>query len=172
MARTKGKVAEREVAKLLCGWWSKVEPECSFVRTPSSGGWSSPQVRAEYRACADIMTTAQRFPFAVEVKRREAWSEEQLSKCRASPVWGWWAQACRQASEADLVAMLWFRRNRGPWRVLVPERWAAEHLLSHHVRIDISWFASDMAKRVLEPANHPVCYLAESLLERDPRIAL
>ena len=74
MGSSKGKVAEREVARLLSEWWGQLEPGAQFVRTPCSGGWSSREVRTGFRASGDIMTTAVRFSFTVESKRREGWS--------------------------------------------------------------------------------------------------
>lgn len=65
------------------------------------------------------MTTARRFPFAVEVKRREGWSWRELLAGRRSPVWGWWDQACKQADEAHADPMLWFRHNREEWTVMM-----------------------------------------------------
>ena len=46
---------------------------------------------------------------AVEVKRTE----------KAS-VPAWWRQAVEQASDAGLVPVLFWRRNRKPWRIFVP----------------------------------------------------
>ena len=133
VGRSKGKVAERDVAALLADWWGSLEPGCSFIRTPLSGGWQSqaPTVRAEFRACGDIMTTARRFPWCIEVKRREGWAWHPLLAGKASPVLGWWVQAMRDASLAQLAPMLWFRRNREPWYVMldaVPQGVARRHL--------------------------------------------
>lgn len=125
MAREKGKVAEREVAALLAEWWAPLEPGCSFLRTPMSGGWQAPAVRAEFRACGDIMTTAKRFPWCVEVKRREGWAWGPLLAGRPSPVLKWWAQASRDATAAGLGTMLWFRHNNESWWVML----RAEELL-------------------------------------------
>lgn len=111
MGRNKGNAAEREVARKLEAWWVKVEPEAKFVRTPLSGGWSTPQVRRDFRASGDIMTTAERFPFAVEVKRREGWSLATFVAGKRSPVWGWWREAQAEAAELRAEPMLWIRRN-------------------------------------------------------------
>lgn len=119
MARTKGKVAEREVAALLAKWWAPLEPGCAFVRTPASGGWQAPAVRAEFRACGDIMTTASRFPWCVEVKRREGWAWGPLLAGKPSPVLKWWSQASRDAQAAELSPMLWFRHNNESWWVML-----------------------------------------------------
>ena len=122
-SRTKGCVNEREVAGMLESWWQGVEPGCSFVRTPSSGGWSTPKVRAEFRASGDVMTTAKRFPFGVEVKRREGFVWSTVVAGKASPVWSWWMQTGKAALEQlESVPMLWMRRNGERWRVMLPER--------------------------------------------------
>lgn len=166
MARTKGKVAEREVAALMQTWWTQIEPEARFVRTPMSGGWGAPAVRTEFRASGDLMTTSSIFPFTVEVKRREGWNMKWFAAGKMSPVWGWWRQSQVQAKELGKEPMLWFRRNRQPWLVLIslgymltrkrlPQpflRWTHEELGG----IDIGY-------RV------PVCFYAETLLSMHPR---
>src|SRR4051812_33410532 len=100
-SRAKGNVAEREVAGLLKVWWLPVEPDAEFIRTPLSGGWGGPKLRGEFRASGDLMTTAKRFPFVVEVKRREAWVMKNVLKGQPSPVWGWWRQAQVAALELE-----------------------------------------------------------------------
>lgn len=122
--RAKGAAAENEVARMLAEWWVQLEPGCVFKRTPQSGGWSRPDARAEFRTSGDLVTTAKHFPFVVEVKRRERFSDQYLQG-RASPVWEWWRQAQRQAAEQgpEAVPLLVFRRNREPWRALVSEAW-------------------------------------------------
>jgi hypothetical protein len=125
-ARNKGCGGEREVCKLLAEWWQPYEPDCVFVRTPGSGGWGGGSFRhrlmkADMHSSGDIMTTAKRFPFSVEVKRNESWSEKQLAGCRTSPVWKWWIQAQRQASNDGLLPLLFFRKNRRPWNIFVPQ---------------------------------------------------
>jgi hypothetical protein len=135
--RVKGSRAEREFAAMLELWWRDVEPGCRFVRTPLSGGWGGPQVRAGFRASGDLMTTAQKFPFTVEVKRREISYREFLAG-RASPVWGWWVQAQGQAREQGSEPMLVFRTNNSPWRMLLRARYVES--LPAHVRDAMSDF--------------------------------
>jgi hypothetical protein len=113
--RAKGKIAEREVAKMLEAWWGQLEPGCRFKSTPLSGGWSSPDVREAFKTSGDLVTTATRFPFAIEVKRRENWSWETLRAGKPSPVLGWWKQAARQAEEMKSQPLLVFRHNNEPW---------------------------------------------------------
>lgn len=115
MPGVKGNGAEREIAAIFSKWWCEYENGISFVRTPSSGGWSNATVRSTFRASGDIMTTSSKFPFSVEVKRREKWAEESLIMARKSPVWGWWHQASIQALEMNLSPILCLRRNRKPW---------------------------------------------------------
>jgi len=114
---SKGKVAEREVARMLQAWWQRCDPAAQFVRTPQSGGWSTPDVRRGFRMSGDVMTTSETFPFTVESKRREAWSPRNFVLGRPCPVWGWWRQAGGQAVELGAEPMLWMRRNADP-----PER--------------------------------------------------
>lgn len=116
-SRDKGKNAEREVCRLLAPWWGVVEPGCKFVPTPMSGGMRS--IRAEMKIAGDLTTTAQAFPYTVEVKRREGWSRENFLKGRRSPVWGWWKQVCTAAAEERRAPMLWARRNNEEWLVLL-----------------------------------------------------
>lgn len=123
-SRGKGSRAEIEVAKLHENWWGQLEPGCLFVRTPSSGGWSGPQVRAEFRAGGDLMTTAQRFPFCVEIKRREKWSWATLLAGKPSPIWDWWEQTVIAAAEMQGLPILWFRKSREPWHVLLAASFA------------------------------------------------
>lgn len=119
--RAKGCRGEREVAKLIAEWWGSVEPGGEFVRTPSSGGWATPQLRGAFRAAGDLMTTAATWPFTVEVKYRENWKDGTLLAGMKSPVWGWWAQAVKAAEEEGRQPMLWLRRSREPWRVMLPK---------------------------------------------------
>jgi hypothetical protein len=116
--RQKGAKAEIEVADLLQAWWSQLEPGCIFKRTPSSGGWASPDARRGFQTSGDLVTTAKRFPFTVECKRREI-SLRNFLAWRPSPVWGWWMQAQRQAKEQGGEPMLLLRVSRGPWMMLL-----------------------------------------------------
>ena len=136
---SKGKVAEREVAAIIKQWWSTVEPKADFVRTPMSGGWGKTrEVRAGFKASGDLMTTASRFPFTIEVKRRESWTLSRLVEGRPSPVWQWWRQAQTQGEEMELVPLLWIRRNREPWRIIMPLGFAMEKRLKF-----FSWTRSE-----------------------------
>lgn len=162
-SRTKGKVAEREVAHLHEAWWGSLEPGCRFVSTPQSGGWSAPTVRAEFRASGDLMTTATHFPFVVEVKRREGWSLDRLRSGGASPVWGWWRQAQREARELGLEPALWLRRSREPWRVLLRATFADERV---ELVPELRWHLRRL--RVLDVGELPVGFLATELLGLGP----
>jgi len=169
MSRNKGNVAEREVAKLIEGWWRQADPEASFVRTPLSGGWGGPKIRSGFQASGDLMTTSASFPFTTEVKRREAWSLDRLLQGKKSPVWGWWRQAIKQGDEMTAEPMLWLRRNREPWRVLVPWNLMANLLLAGlHEESVTEWAPWQL--NVHDLAREPVMIYAHDLLKTDPRI--
>lgn len=120
--RIKGKAAEREVAALFQAWWDPYEPGTKFVRTPMSGGWShGDEAKEEFATAADLMTTSKTFPFSVEVKRREGWSFRRFIDGKTTPVEGWWAQTRSEARANKRIPMLWFRQNRMPWHLLLPE---------------------------------------------------
>lgn len=118
---SKGKVNERVIAKMLEQWWRELEPNASFIRTPQSGGWGTAETREIFRASGDVMTTSKTFPYSVEVKRRERWDETNLLKGRKSPVWDWWHQSCTQAIEMKVEPMMFFRRNRKPWWIMMSQ---------------------------------------------------
>lgn len=163
--RSKGSIAEREVAALCKAWWDAVEPEAEFVRTPLSGGWHGPTVRREFQASGDLMTTAKRWPFTVEVKRRERWAEAPFRAGRASPVWGWWSQCCRSAAEGDGEPMLWMRRNRTPWLVMVRLEYARALPLPCP---SACWSPSEL--RGVNVPSIPVCFYASGLLTVQPSL--
>lgn len=123
--KTKGPVAEREVAKIIIPWWGIIEPDAKFVRTPLSGGWGDDDTRSGFMATGDLMTTSLTFPFDVEVKRREGWSEDTLVNGEPCPVWKWWQQTQRAARLSKREPMLWFRHNRKPWMVMLREQYVA-----------------------------------------------
>jgi hypothetical protein len=121
-SRQKGKRAERDIAAKIQAWWRQVEPGCVYKPTPSSGGWASKDARGEFKTAGDLVTTAKRYPWTTEVKNREQWSVERFFEGNTSPVWGWWEQTVRQAKEEGREPMLFFRKNREPWRVMTDGR--------------------------------------------------
>ena len=151
--RRKGNAAEREVARLCAGWWAQVEPGCKFVRTPLSGGWGGPELRGKFFAAGDLMTTSKRWPFTVEVKRRERWKLQNLIAGKPCPVWGWWLQVQDAAAEEGRQPMLWFRKSREQWRVMLPVSddltivemsWSALRAVNHGVQMPMVVLASDL----------------------------
>lgn len=127
-SRRKGKSAEREVAKLLEAWWSKVETGCKFVSTPQSGGFSTAAVRGAFNMAGDLMTTAETFPYTVEVKHREKWALPNVIAGKPSPVWAWWSQCQKAALEEKKIPLLWFRKNHGDWYLMLPEKDLVNHV--------------------------------------------
>lgn len=114
-SKGKGAEAELEVGRLLTPYWRQLEPEALFVRTPGSGGWRHAK---RFGARGDLVhdaKTCKLFPFSLEVKRREGWSEPAfLLGSMRGPVWRWWDQACAAALDDGRRPMLWFRKNHPP----------------------------------------------------------
>jgi hypothetical protein len=120
-SRAKGKTGEREVAGIFMVWWAPVEPGCRFVSTPLSGGFSTPAMRGDMKVAGDLCTNAKKWPFTVEVKRREGWNLKRLFAGKPSPVWAWWRQCVRAAREEGRVPLLMFRKNGDTeWMLMVP----------------------------------------------------
>lgn len=160
-SRAKGKRGERQVAALLARWWGAVEDGVQFVPTPQSGGFSTKQVRAEFKLAGDLMTTSRVFPYVVEVKHREKWSEARLRDGRRSPVWGWWRQVQEAAEVQGGTPMLWFRHNREPWLVMIPQA----DLLALRLPIEMRWHEFG---RGADPGKiWPVVVRVDSLLAFD-----
>lgn len=160
--RAKGCRGELEVAKLVEAWWRQLEPECRFLRVPLSGGWSTPQVRGDTMTSGDLVTTARLFPWSVEIKHRNSWSEREFLAGRRSPVWGWWEQAIKQAEEMGKVPSLWFRRNRAPWRVLLPQVYSQAVLVPALGAWERGW------GHKLPAWVQPVCWDAGQVLRLPP----
>ncbi len=171
----KGQRAEREVAKICECWWRRLYKTAHFTRTPISGGWSIPDIRGHFRACGDIMTTSEKWPFTVEVKRRENWSVGRLFEGRASPVWKWWIQAQRQADEEGGVPMLWFKRNPErpgkqafPWCVMLPGDYCDQMKLG--LRPDVMWGESLLLEREVDFGRRlPVLFFSDRLESISPK---
>lgn len=186
-SRQKGATAEREVAKLHAEWWGRLEPGCKFVKTPLSGGFSGPTVREAFEMSGDLMTTAKRFPFAVEVKRREGWCWRNVSRGLPSPVWSWWRQAIKAAAEMHRRPALWFRKSREEWRVMIPQdvvsvaivttaangggvqeaTWSPALMVESFRPVEAVWSPIDLL-RVDVGGVHPVVVRATDLLVTNP----
>ena len=119
-SRSKGRRGEREVAALLERWWAQIEPGTRFKPTPLSGGWSTPDVRAAFQVSGDLVTTAETFPYCVEVKRREKWNLDKFILSYKGPLANWWEQAVCAASENKKIPLLVFRRSREEWYAMMP----------------------------------------------------
>lgn len=172
-SRDKGSRGEHEVAELLADWWHAAEINTRFVRTPQSGGWHA---SAEFDAAGDLMVTpGSRFPWSVEVKRRESWSPARFVNGHASPVWSWWLQAIRDAKKIGRQPMLWTRRSHGNWIVLIPldqvgivnARVAADEV---HAVYRYIWGAEILRRYDVDVV--PCGFWAADILKTDPRIWL
>lgn len=164
--RQKGNSAERELAKKLQNWWEPFE-KAEFVRTPLSGGWGGKDLRAGFRASGDIMTTSERWPFSVEVKRREGWAWKPFLNGKKSPVWGYWRQAAAQAKEMGGIPLLFFRRNREPWHVLLP--FVPGYTIIPTQYLDMTWLPSELLESRIDYAGVlPALVTAESFFQTRP----
>ena len=161
-SKAKGAAAELEVRNLVQAWWRQLEPECVFARTPSSGGWSAPSMRGEFKVAGDLTTTAQHWPFTVEVKRREGWSDKALVEGYRSPVWDWWRQVITSAAEEGRTPMLWFRRSHIKWLVMLPQSYVVAN--ASVLPIVICW-----PYQAFNFLVHPIVVAADELLKLDSR---
>lgn len=173
----KGGRAEREVAGIVQAWWQRFEGIAEFVRTPQSGGWGKSRgkkVAAHFNACGDLMTTGARFPFCIEVKWRESWSYDNLTKSKPTPPWEWWRQCVDAAEEQKGVPMMWMRKNHirrtrdsFPWLVWIPDTYAREKRLSEP---DIVWQVEDLQDNNVDfGVVLPVVYFFDRFITMAPQ---
>lgn len=157
----KGGGGERQVAKLLQAWWRQLDPQARFVRVPRSGGWL---YGPEFGACGDVMAKADPpLVFGVEVKRHERWTMQNLLAGEPSPVWAWWRQCQDDAKKLGKEPMLWFRKNRQPWLVLLRRKYVAGLAIEPP---DAVWPWG--LRRAVDCQAVPVMYLGERLLAQPP----
>lgn len=167
LGHRKGPIGENEVVHLLSDWWGQMEPEAKFKRTPKSGGWGNADVRGDMKVAGDICTTSQRWPFTVEVKRREAWTFGAFCEGRLSPVWKWWRQCIDAAAEEDRIPLLWARKNRRPWIVLAPERLLVPLLIERGMEPDVVFIK--LSARVDDGDIRPACITGTKFLSLPPQ---
>lgn len=104
-SRAKGSAAEREFAGLVQDW-AGVKLIRNLEQT-RSGGHDMIVHPDESGTVADAFRQ-----LAIECKRYQTVTDGSLHK--------WWRQAVTQAEQAGLIAILAYRANRSPWRVVVP----------------------------------------------------
>lgn len=178
--RPKGSKAEIEIAKRLKAWWAR-EEVAEFVRTPLSGGWGGKDLRAGFQASGDVMTTSRIFPFTIEVKRREGWSWLPLLAGKKSPVFGYWKQAVGQAEEQGGIPLLFFRKNREPWWMMLPyvaardsgmfETAAGDGMswIVGHAKMGALWAPSELKASGVDVAGvFPIAVKAELFWDSNP----
>ena len=121
-------------------------------------------MRGEFKVAGDLTTTAERFPFTIEIKRREGWSEQRLRMGSLSPVWGWWGQVVIAAKEEDRAPMLWFRKSNEPWRVMF-DRAVADRAGLIVTAVDMEW---EWIYAMSVEGAPPIVIKATDLLAIDP----
>lgn len=163
-SNSKGARGELQVRNLIRPWWGLVEPDATFERTPRSGGWHG---SGDFDMAGDLMTTAQHFPFCIEVKWREGWTRRSVEQGFRSPVWGWWRQACRDAGKTDpaRIPMLWFKKARDPWWIALPVDYVTGR---RRVMAPDIMFGPPVVKRRFDDCPTPALYRADRFLTHDP----
>lgn len=124
--RSKGKRGELEVAKLVSKWLNM-----DLRRTPMSGAMRGYP--------GDIITASAEnissFPFLIEVKYREGWELTSLLHGRDGFFKEWIKQL---EDETDRLrkpySILFFRKNRIPWLIAIPEKQIKVELLDRYLK--------------------------------------
>ena len=120
------------------------------------------------RMSGDLMTTSRTFPFSVEVKRNEGWSEVPLQAGKPSPVWAWWRQCQTAACECGQLPMLWFRHSREEWRVMLPFSFAS----IVPIRPPFMVWSQRALLGVDAGFHHPIVFLGPVVLSVNPAAIL
>lgn len=109
-SRTKGQVGELEVCKILSTELG-ISLDRNLEQTRDGG--------------ADIIVNNVWF---IEVKRQEKYNVD-----------AWWLQACSQAQGKGKYPVLFFRKSRESWRVIMPYSLTHDPL-THYVHCDLALF--------------------------------
>ena len=115
-SRTKGNSYELRIAKAFAQWSGE-----HIRRTPQSGGWSN----AKFGVSADLVCDNPKWPFSVEVKKREGWHlDDLITGIRpddSRSIEAWWKQTVDSCPKKGYTTtpMLVFARNRGPNLVMM-----------------------------------------------------
>ncbi len=162
-SKNKGARAEREVCELLHNWWTQdfhpSDDEVKFTRSPLSGGWGG---KREFGTAGDIICSDETFPFCIEVKHRESFSEDRLFAGKVSPAWKWISQCEQEAKLVGKIPLLFFRKNHMEWNVAIPEA---------YVRLEVSLIFPDFKITLPEDKFvHDVWFImrAENFFEVSP----
>lgn len=103
--RTKGQTGEREVANMLNDVVQRVRKERGL---PPLEDRDLPFQRNQNQSAVGGDDLTNPFKLAIEVKRQEALSVNT-----------WWKQCVASAARSDGRAILIYRQNRKPWRVVM-----------------------------------------------------
>lgn len=111
-SKTKGATFEARIAKLFSAYYG-----CSVRRTPGSGGWAT---TGSFGPKGDLVFSAKKVPYHVELKKQEGWELTDLlsgkrsaDKTSTMSIEKWWKQTTRDCS-AKKVPMLIFAKNHVP----------------------------------------------------------
>lgn len=116
----KGGNFEREVCSILSAWAGCRETRQELLPFRRRSTNVQP-IDGLWRGGSDIMAKADmRWPFAVEAKKDESWSMDQLFR-GDGPVMNWWDQAVDNGVRHKLFPMLVFSRNKAPVYFMLEE---------------------------------------------------
>lgn len=168
----KGSRAELQVRDILQPWWRQAEPGAAFDRTPGSGSWGK---HREHDAKGDLVTTLpkggkSKFPFCIEVKWRKTWFPLRFCTGLATTAWVWWKQCYEDAEAAGKRPMMFVRRDKGNWYVVLDA--------AHVAELKLPTPNAAVARRTLDSngLDHvrylPAVYEISRFLEIDPKVFL
>ncbi len=96
------------------------------------------------------------------LERRENWCLGNVIAGVPSPVWGWWHQCITAAREMRAEPLLWFRKSRSGWYVMLRRDFALDRIptLVHR------WRGPELLR--VNFVSVPVLTTADALLASDP----
>ena len=113
-SKDKGDRFERLIANIFSDWAKAQGRQCEIRRTPRSGGWSHSKKMA---MTADIIADDPTFPFTIEAKDRQEWSQRGLyinqHQVGVGPIWSYWQQCLEECGENKKSLLVFTRKEKG-----------------------------------------------------------
>jgi hypothetical protein len=162
-SRDKGNRGERAAAQEFKGWWGT-----EFARTPSSGGFATPQFRADWNAAGDLVTPDTEFPFCLECKWVEDWTMEQMLRNDGCLIFKWWQQTLGECPP-DKLPLLVFKKNNQPFYCMINTEDVASVDFLHDQ--NIRYFVLPLTKNITGTHDMSVYILTlEDFFKLEPKI--